>query len=94
MLDWHTRARRIEAVCARHGVELPAAALHFPLAHPIIASIIPGALAAAEVVQNAERLRRPIPAELWDELRKVQSEGAGIKKQLEAMKKEKAAAKK
>jgi len=63
------QARRIEAVCNRHGVDLPAAALHFPLAHPIIASIIPGALAAAEVAQNAERLRRPIPAALWDELR-------------------------
>ena len=63
------RARRIEAVCQRHGVELPAAALHFPLAHPVIASIIPGALAPAEVAQNAARLRHPIPAALWDELR-------------------------
>jgi D-threo-aldose 1-dehydrogenase len=63
------RARRIEAVCARHGVELPAAALHFPLAHPVIASIIPGALAASEVAQNADRLRRRIPAALWQELR-------------------------
>lgn len=63
------RARRIEAVCQRHGVELPAAALHFPLAHPVIASIIPGALAPFEVAQNAERLRRPIPTALWDELR-------------------------
>jgi D-threo-aldose 1-dehydrogenase len=63
------RARRIEAVCARHGVELPAAALHFPLAHPVIASIIPGALSPTEVAQNADRLRRPVPAALWQELR-------------------------
>lgn len=63
------RARGIEAVCARHGVELPAAALHFPLAHPVIASIIPGALSAKEVAQNADRLRRPVPAALWQELR-------------------------
>jgi len=67
MLD---RARRIEAVCVRHGVPLPAAALQFPLAHPAIACVIPGALAAQEVVQNATHLRRTIPAALWQELRR------------------------
>lgn len=63
------RARRIEAVCARHGVPLAAAALHFPLAHPAVASVIPGALSADEVRQNAAHLRRAIPAGLWAELR-------------------------
>jgi D-threo-aldose 1-dehydrogenase len=63
------RARRIEAVCDRHGVPLPTAALQFPLAHPVIASVIPGALAAAEVAENAARLRHPIPPALWAELR-------------------------
>jgi D-threo-aldose 1-dehydrogenase len=63
------RARRLEAVCARHAVPLAAAALQFPLAHPAIASVIPGALAPAEVAQNAAHLRRAIPADLWAELR-------------------------
>jgi D-threo-aldose 1-dehydrogenase len=63
------RARRIEAVCARHGVPLPAAALQFPLAHPAVASVIPGALSPAEVAQNAAHLRRRIPTDLWAELR-------------------------
>jgi D-threo-aldose 1-dehydrogenase len=63
------RARRIEAVCSRHGVPLPAAALQFPLAHPAVASVIPGALAAQEVAENAAHLRRPIPPALWAELR-------------------------
>src|SRR5436305_2087828 len=31
-----TRTGRIEAVCARHGVALAAAALQFPLAHPAV----------------------------------------------------------
>jgi D-threo-aldose 1-dehydrogenase len=35
------RVRKIERVCARHRVPLPAAALQFPLGHPIVASIIP-----------------------------------------------------
>jgi D-threo-aldose 1-dehydrogenase len=63
------RARRIEAVCARHGVPLPAAALQFPLAHPAVASVIPGALSPQEVAQNAAHLRRAIPRDLWAELR-------------------------
>ncbi len=63
------RARALEAICARHGVALAAAALHFVLAHPAVASVIPGALSAAEVRQNAAHLRRAIPADLWAELR-------------------------
>jgi D-threo-aldose 1-dehydrogenase len=63
------RARRLHAVCARHGVPIGAAALQFPLAHPAICSIIPGALSVAEVEQNIAHLRRAIPAALWQELR-------------------------
>ena len=36
------RARRIEAVCARHDVPLKAVALQFVLAHPAIPTNIPG----------------------------------------------------
>jgi D-threo-aldose 1-dehydrogenase len=63
------RARRIEAVCTRHGVKLAAAALQFPLAHPAVCSVIPGALSVAEVTQNVGHLQRAIPADLWAELR-------------------------
>jgi D-threo-aldose 1-dehydrogenase len=34
------RAHRIAAVCARHGVTLPQAALAFPSGHPAVASIV------------------------------------------------------
>jgi D-threo-aldose 1-dehydrogenase len=60
---------RIEAVCARHQVDLTTAALQFPLAHPRIASIVVGALRASEVEDNLARLARAIPAELWRELK-------------------------
>jgi D-threo-aldose 1-dehydrogenase len=63
------KARRIEAVCKRHDVPLPAAALQFPLAHPQTCAVIPGALSRAEVEQNVAHLRRPIPAALWAELK-------------------------
>jgi D-threo-aldose 1-dehydrogenase len=67
--DILARAVRINAVCGRHGVPLPAAALQFPLAHQAVCAVIPGAFHAAEVEQNLAHLRRPIPAALWGELR-------------------------
>lgn len=63
------RTRRIQAVCARHNVPLAAAAMQFPLGHPSVASIIPGAFKPEQVTQNVAAFRHPIPAELWAELR-------------------------
>ena len=67
--DIAERVCRLAAVCERHGVELPAAALQFPLAHPAVASVIPGAINAAEVRKNLALFARPIPAAFWAELR-------------------------
>lgn len=64
------KARKIEAVCKRHGVELGAAAMQFPLFHPALCAVIPGALATREVKQNVERLSVKIPTELWSELKR------------------------
>src|SRR6202167_4916116 len=64
------RVRRIEAVCASHSTPLAAAALQFPLAHPIVASVIPGAISPDQVRQNVENFRRPIPAPLWSDLKR------------------------
>ena len=50
------KAQKIEAVCQRHGVELGAAAMQFPLFHPALCAVIPGALSIAEVKQNVARL--------------------------------------
>ncbi|GDY30259.1 aldo/keto reductase [Gandjariella thermophila] len=63
------RARRIAAVCRRHGVTLPRAAAWFPLGHPAVASVVLGTHNAAQVTENAGLLAEPVPAELWDELR-------------------------
>ena len=64
------KAQKIEAICRRHGVELGAAALQFPLFHPAFCSVIPGALSAREVAQNIERMQIKIPADLWSELKR------------------------
>jgi D-threo-aldose 1-dehydrogenase len=62
------RTRRIEAVCARHRVDLAAAALQFPLAHPAVASVVTGMRSAAEAAQNLAHMRAPIPPDFWREL--------------------------
>jgi D-threo-aldose 1-dehydrogenase len=64
------RVRRIEAVCARHGVRLPTAALQFPLGHPVVATVIPGTRSPAEVAQNLEIFAPEVPADLWAELKR------------------------
>jgi D-threo-aldose 1-dehydrogenase len=63
------RVRRIEDICRRHGVTLASAALQFPLHHPAIASVIPGARSAAEVRENVASFEAPIPTALWAELK-------------------------
>lgn len=63
------KARRIAAVCARHGIPLAAAALQFPLHHPQVASVIPGAFRPEQVAENLAHMRREIPADLWAELK-------------------------
>ncbi|MGH2476693.1 MAG: aldo/keto reductase [Candidatus Limnocylindrales bacterium] len=63
------KTRRIAAVCDRHGVPLAAAALQFPLGHPAVASVIPGASSPAQQARNVEAFRIAIPGELWAELK-------------------------
>ena len=65
------KAARIAEVCERHQVPLKAAALQFILAHPAIASVIPGARSVAEVEENARMVELEIPGELWAELKKA-----------------------
>ena len=71
------RTRRIEAVGARHGVALAAAALQFPLAHAAVASVVTGMRSAREVTDNVAHCRASIPAAFWDELKHDQLIASG-----------------
>ncbi len=62
------RVRRLEAICARHGVPLSAAALQFPLAHPAVATVLLGAGMVRSLQQCAAGFACAIPRALWDEL--------------------------
>jgi D-threo-aldose 1-dehydrogenase len=63
------RVSRIQQVCQRHGVPLAAAALQFPVGHPAVASVIPGASKPEHVERNVAAFRHPIPTALWEELK-------------------------
>jgi D-threo-aldose 1-dehydrogenase len=63
--------RRIEAICARHGVPPGAAALQFSMRDPRVASTVCGVSKPERVAQTLEWARFPIPQALWDELQAV-----------------------
>ena len=73
------RAAAIERVCDRHGVELGAAALQFPLRHPAVASVIPGLVGPEQVRQAANRLGAPVPEVLWAELADLRDDAIGLR---------------
>jgi D-threo-aldose 1-dehydrogenase len=63
------RVARIEAVCKAHDTRLVDAAFQFPLLHPAVLSVIPGAQTPAEVEANARAAAASIPAALWADLK-------------------------
>jgi D-threo-aldose 1-dehydrogenase len=65
------RAGEIYAICAAEGVDVGAAALQFPLAHPAVVSVIAGMRSPAEVASAVTRMRAAIPASLWRRLREA-----------------------
>ena len=63
------RVRRIQQICKSFKVALPEAALRFPLGHPTVVSVIPGAQRASEVRRNAAMMAGKLPAGLWRALK-------------------------
>ena len=62
------KALAINEVCQSYGVELPAAALQFPLRHPAIVSVVAGASSRKQIEQSARYMAQAIPEALWEEL--------------------------
>lgn len=63
------RVRKIEAVCKAYKVKLAEAALRFPLHHPSVVSVIPGAVSPQQVASNVKTLSAKIPKGLWRDLK-------------------------
>ena len=63
------RVAGLRRVADAHNVPLAAAALQFPLAHPVVASVIPGPRSAEELNQIFAWWNMPIPAAFWSDLK-------------------------
>ena len=66
--DMRGRARLLASVCREHGTTLPAAAIHFPLRHPAVASVVVGMRSPEEVRRNLAAHAQHVPDELWTDL--------------------------
>lgn len=67
--DIAAKAKSLEAVAARHRVDLRAAASQFVFAHPAITCIIPGTRQPDRVQENFDLLTQDVPPAFWAELR-------------------------
>ena len=63
------KVAKMEEVCARHEVPLPAAAPQFPIAHPAVPTIIPGGRTVEQFEGSIDLIEHPIPADFWAELK-------------------------
>jgi len=63
------KTRRIEIICQQHNTPLAAAALQFPLAHPIVCAVIPGAHKPEHIRSNFKFFQHSIPDDVWTELK-------------------------
>lgn len=63
------RIDALKQVCKQHGVALAAAALQFPLAHRVVASVIPGLRSIGELDQTLAWARSDIPQDFWAALK-------------------------
>lgn len=64
------KVRKIEAVCTEYRVPLAAAAMQFLLAHPAVASHVPGTRTVQQMDRNLAWASHPIPGEFWQDLKR------------------------
>lgn len=67
--DIMDRVRKIEAVCKTHKIKIAEAALRFPMTHPSVVSVIPGAVSPKEVALNVKTMSARLPKALWRDLK-------------------------
>ncbi|WP_354667926.1 aldo/keto reductase [Paraglaciecola arctica] len=66
------RVASIEEVCEAFDVPLAAAALQFPLAHPAVATVIPGIDSEDRANKTCQLFSEQIPKEFWQVLKQQQ----------------------
>ena len=68
--DVLAKAEAIRSVCDRHGVPLGAAAVQFPLAHPVVCTVLIGPRTVGELDMDLALFEVDIPPRLWADLRR------------------------
>lgn len=63
------RVQTLAGVCRQYDIKLRQAALQFVAAHPLVVSVIPGAVSVDEVDDNIASLEAPILSDFWSELK-------------------------
>ena len=71
------RVKRITALCEKHSVPIKAAALHFSLAHPAVAAIVPGSSKPSRIAEDVAAINFKVPAAFWRDLRAGGAVAAG-----------------
>jgi D-threo-aldose 1-dehydrogenase len=67
-----SRAERLKLLCSEHGIDLKAAAIQFALAHPTVTGAVVGARLPREMEETAAAAEQSIPADFWQELRRLE----------------------
>ena len=67
--DEINKVKQISEICSHYHIPISAVALQFPLAHPMVTSVIPGAFNSSQVKENLENISLSIPRELYVELK-------------------------
>jgi D-threo-aldose 1-dehydrogenase len=62
------QAQHLAQLCTASGVELPTAAVQFPLREPVVVSVVSGMRNATEVASTLSRFSTPVADELWEQL--------------------------
>lgn len=65
------KVARIKAIADRHGIGMKAAGLHFSLANPAVAAVIPGASRPGRIAEDRAALQETVPADFWRDLRQA-----------------------
>jgi len=62
------KVEKIKALCRKFEISMKSAALHFSLAHPASAAIIPGASKPERIAEDQSALNAKVPDDFWHEL--------------------------
>ncbi len=66
------RVSAIQKICDAHQVDLPHAAIQFPLQHPQIVSVVTGARNQEQISLSVNYLQQKVPERLWRALKEAE----------------------